>query len=121
MVKASTREHDHSYEFDVVEIPLQWHPPGDRLDSEGFNVWVEKQIASAADSQRWTVGLLVRLNELQFKREIQRGSRLITMDSPIPPGWTSIILDAVAERLERQGFELPSLIVSCESGGLGNA
>ena len=117
MVKTFKQESDHSYEFDSVDIPLQWHPPGDRLDSENFNIWVAKGIAAAADPQRWTVGLLVRLNELQIRRAIEGGSRLVQIDSPLPPGWTSIILDAVAERLEHQGFELPSLIVTCEAGG----
>jgi hypothetical protein len=118
MGKASKRKRDQGYEFDFVQIPEQWYPPGDRIDSEGFNRWVEQQIAATANPQRWTAGMLVHLNELQIKQAVERGSRLIEIDSPLPPGWTSTILDAAIERLERQGFEIPSLMVSCESGGV---
>jgi hypothetical protein len=101
-----------------VSIPAQWIPPGDRIDSRGYNRWVDQQLAIAADPKAWLTGLLVTVNEHQIRNAIERGERLVRISSgEIPPGLTTLILEAAGDRLKEQGYTLPSLIV--EVTGVG--
>jgi hypothetical protein len=108
MSKTSTNQPTIPY----VAIPPQWHPPGDRLDSEAYNVWVDKQLALAADPKRWLIGLLVSVNEAQIKSAILRGDRLVEIVSEVPPNLTARILEAAGDRLQQQGYKLPNLSVT---------
>jgi len=99
----------------LVSIPQQWQPPGDRQDSEGFNEWIDSQLLLAVDQSLWLGGMLATLNELQIRGEIERGSRLIQIDSEFPAYWTNRILEEAIDRLESQGFEIPNLVVAVAS------
>lgn len=105
----------------LVAVPLKWHPPNDHLDSANFQAWVEQRCKDAPEPRLWLAGLLVSLNEIQIREAIQRGDRLVVIDSPIPPNWTTLVLEEAGRRLEAQGYKLPSLVVNITAvGGLGD-
>jgi hypothetical protein len=113
MSKTSTKQPTIPY----VAIPPQWIPPGDRLDSKGYNAWVDKQLALVADPKAWLTGLLVTVNEHQIKNAILRGDRLVEITSEMPPKLTTMILDAAGDRLQQQGYTLPCINVTVAGVG----
>jgi hypothetical protein len=99
-----------------VAVPLKWHPPNDHLDSANFEAWTEQQLQVVPEPRRWLAGLLASLNEIQIRQAIDSGQRLITIDSPLPHGWTTLIIGEAVRRLENAGYEVPCLSVNVDTG-----
>jgi len=115
MPNSTTSQPQKPTKLPLVSTPEQWQPPGDRQDSKGFNEWIDAQLLLVPDQPMWLGGLLATLNELQIRREIERGVQLIHLDSPLPVGWTNRILSEAIERLESQGYEIPNLVLEVQS------
>jgi hypothetical protein len=100
----------------LVPVPLKWYPPNDRRDAANFEAWTEQQLRVVPEPRRWLAGLLASLNEIQIRQAIDSGQRLITIDSPLPWGWTNLIIGEAVRRLENTGYEVPNLVINVDKG-----